>query len=206
MTTNLKIIIGVVILLIVMFFTGKCSNSPEIITKTITLPAVKGKSDTIYKLIPVTKYKLDSIIYKDSILYHDKEFDKEIVEKFTKLNSEYEKVKSYIKATEINSYTIPIEDSIIKTISNIKVRGELVSFQRDYFIKEQKVPIKIKVPKTVFKMNIGGGLMTTTDLSKFTPTANIILTNYNENHLIFQGGLDGSIQVGVSINIINFKR
>ena len=39
MNKNIKIIIGITILLILMFFVGKCSNSHETIIKTITLPA-----------------------------------------------------------------------------------------------------------------------------------------------------------------------
>lgn len=206
MNKNIKIIIGITILLILMFFVGKCSNSPETIIKTITLPAIKGNSDTIYKPISNTKIIKNNYIYKDSVIAHDKEFDKEMVDRFSKLNSEYEKIKSYIECSEINTYQVPIEDSIIKSTINVKVRGELVFLQRDYILKERKIDVDIKVPKTVFKMNAGVGLITSTNLDKLTPTANILLTNYKGNTLIFQAGLDKSIQVGISMKIFEIKR
>lgn len=206
MDRNIKIIISVVILLIIMFFVGKCSSKPDTIIKTITLPTIKGKSDTIYKPVNNTKIIEKSYIYRDSVIIHDKEFNKEMIDKFIKLNSEYDKIKAYIKSTEINTYQIPIEDSIIKSTINVKVRGELVSLQRDYQIKERKVDVEVKVPKTVFKMNAGVGLRTTTDLNELVPTINIILTNYKGNHLMFEAGLDKSIQVGVSLKLFEIKR
>lgn len=203
---NIKVVIGVLILLVIMFFIGKCSKGSETITKTIRLPAIKGKSDTIYKPVNNTKIIQKSYIYRDSVMFHDKEFDKEMADKFLKLNSDYEKIKEYVKSVEINTYQIPLEDSLIKTTSNLKVRGELISYQRDYTIKERRVDVEVKVPKTIFKMNAGVGLRTTVDLNKLVPTANVILTNYKGNHLIFEAGLDQSIQVGVSLKIFEIKR
>lgn len=203
---NIKEIAIGLLLIVFVFFLGKCTASPGVITRTIVLPAVQGKSDTIYKPGNNTKIIERNYIYRDSVIKHDKEFDEEMVNRFAKLNSEYDKIKAYIKATELNTYTIPIEDSLIKSTVNLTVRGELVSIQRDYVLKERSVDISIKVPQTKFALYGGLGLQSNIDLTNIQPTANILLENSKGNILGLQVGLDKSVQLSYSIKVFDYKR
>lgn len=199
--------IGVVLfLLIASFLFGRYSEDPDVVTRTITLKEIVTKSDTITKFTETTKKRKDSIRYKDSIIYHDKEFDKEMVDKFSKLNSEYEKLKAYISSVEKNTYSIPIETDLYKTINNIEVQGKLLSFQQDHVLKERTVSVEIPTVKTKFALYAGIGLQSTTELTSLNPSANIMFQNKNGNIVGLQYGLDKSVQVAYSIKIFDIKR
>jgi hypothetical protein len=206
MNKNIKIIVGIFLLSVVMFFAGKCSKDKDIITKVITIPAVIGSSDTLKNLKPISKILKDSIIYKDSTIYTYKEFDKNLLNKYKKLDSDYLKLKAYLESIEVNEYSIPIENEYLTTLNNFKVQGKLLNFQQDFKLKERNLEVNLPVPKTLFAMYAGVGLKSTTSLNTLQPTANIFLQNKSGNLLGIQYGLDQSIQVSYSIKIFDYKK
>jgi hypothetical protein len=199
--------IGIILfLLIASFLFGRCSEDPDVVTRTITLKEIVTKSDTIKEFIKTIKKRKDSIRYKDSIIYHDQEFDKEMVERFSKLQNEYDKIKSYISAVEKNTYSIPIETEFYKTVNNIEVQGKLLSFQQDHVLKERAVSMEIPAIKTKFALYAGIGLQSTTELTSISPSANVMFQNKNGSIVGLQYSLDKSIQITYSIKIFDIKR
>lgn len=206
MKTNISLLILVIVLLALSFTAGRCSkkcNTENIIVK---IPEVIGTFDTIKNPIPLEMGVKDSIIYKDSIIFHDREFDKEMVLKYSQLESEYDKLKAMIKAAEINYYSIPLENEFIKTVNNVKVQGRLIDFQQDFIIKEREITVPVLTEKRIFALYSGIGLKTTTLLDEIQPTANIILQNKKGNLLSLQYGLDESIQLSYSFKVFEIKR
>lgn len=157
-------IIIFIALLFVSFLLGRCSKKESM--KTITLPAIKGKSDTIFSPIPIKSVR-DSIRYKDSTIYSKAPFDKELVQNFIDTASDIDKIDQYIKAVETNEYNIPYKDDFLSIDNHVKVQGKLLSFQQDYEIKSKEIDVK-NIDKNYLLM--GTSISNTAALDKFDIT------------------------------------
>lgn len=206
---TMLIIFSVFILMFVSYQFGRCSKKPIVVIKEVMIPQIEGSSELIVDPEPLISDIKKSIIYKDSIITHDKEFDDEMVLKFAGLTSEYDKLKTYISAIENNVYSIPIDNEFYSTNNHFTIQGKLIDFKQDFIIKERKVTIDIEVPKhkeRIFSIYAGGGLKTTTSLDGLEPTMNLILQSKNGNLIGVQYGLDDSIFLSYSKRIFEYKK
>ena len=205
---NLKYYIaGGILLLILIFFVNRCSKE-EIIKEVpvkVYVPGVSGKSDTIYKPVPLISIK-DSLIYKDKILYTENPYDKELADKYISLKGETERLQVYLKTIQIKEYSIPFEDDNIKITGHFKTQGELLSTQYDYDIKPKEIIALVPQKETKLALYAGGGIGTNIDLNKVIFNAQIGIQNAKGDIYTVQYGTDKSIQVGYQFRIFNIKR
>ncbi len=205
---NLKYYItGGILLLILIFFVNRCSKE-EIIKEVpikVYIPGVSGKSDTIYKPIPLITTK-DSLVYKDKILYTENPYNKELADKYISLKEETEKLQAYLKSIQIKEYSIPFEDNNIKIIGHFKTQGELLSTHYDYDIKPREITVLVPQKETQLALYAGGGIESNTKLDKAIFNAQIGIQNKKGDIYTFQIGTDKSIQVGYQFRIFNIKK
>jgi len=170
MNTTWKIILGLAIL-VAIFFLGRCSKieqDPK--TITIEIPGKSGSSDTIYKPKPIFVHH-DSLIYKDSIIKTENPFNKELADRYTKLENDYQKAEAYLKAIQIRKYNIPFEDNLVKIDNHIEAQGEVVLFKQDYFIKPQTITAEIpskELKRDNFGVLLGARYLQNLDTEKGT--------------------------------------
>lgn len=202
---NIKYIIsGILILLLISFFTGRCSKPKETkyITVKIKTPVIKGLSQIINNPVPYEVIK-DSIIYKDSIVYKE---NLDLIDRFNKIETEKGKLEEYIKSIEINKYDIPYEDNFIKTNALITTRGDVISFQQKYEIKPQEITIQVPTKETKFALYVGGGLYNNLLLNNTVLQANLGLQNKKGDILSISYDTQQNISLGYSFRLINIKK
>lgn len=201
MQLNLKNIAIGTLILITSFFLGRCTAPVETKTVTITIPGKEGKSSVITDFVPIYKVK-DSMIYNDTVIYTENPFNKELAEKYTRLENEKDKLLAYLNSIQIRTYSIPYENDTLKIVGNIKVQGELKSVQYDWKIKSFKTDVDFKVPKPSMNLLVGGTFSNTVELDKFNFNATLGLQRKNGDLILGSYGVfDKSIQAGYLFNI-----
>lgn len=185
------------------FILGRCSkeSEKEIITQTITIPGKEGKSDTIFKPKEIFIRK-DSIVFNGDTIKTENPFNKDLADKFTKLETDKQKLEEYIKSIQTRTYMIPFEDSLVSIQNHIQAQGSILSFNQEYKIKPQEVLIKTPVNKPQSHINILAGLElgATKELNEFTPKANLFLQTKKGNlYSIGYSTQDSRIWVGTAI-------
>ena len=202
MNTNWKILLSF-ILVVIIFCLGRCSksNEKEIKTVTITTPEISGKSDTIYKPKYLTTTK-DSLIYKNSVIYTDAPFNKELADKYNQLSSESAKLKEYLKSISIHEYIVPWEDSLVKIKGTFKTQGELLSTQYEYTLKERKIVAEIPVKKPTIGFLLGSSVENNIKLDKFNLNIKTGIQRKNGDLILGSYGIiDKSIEIGYLIKL-----
>lgn len=205
---NLKYYIaGIIMILILIFFVGRCSKDDIIKTYPVKIivPGVSGKSDTINNPIPLITTK-DSLVYKDKVLYTENPYNKELANKYLSLKSETDKLHEYLKTIQIKEYSIPFEDDNIKITGHFKTQGELLSTQYDYDIKPKEIIALVPQKETKLALYAGGNVGTNIDLNKAIFNAQIGIQNAKGDIYTIQYGTDKSIQVGYQFRIFNIKK
>lgn len=205
---NLKYyIVGGILLLILIFFIGRCSKPVEVKTIPIKVqvPGISGSSDTIYKPVPLISYK-DSLVYKDTTLFTENPYNKELADKYTSLKGETERLQEYLKSIQIKEYKVPYEDEYIKITGNFKTQGELLSTQYDYDIKPREITALVPQKETKLALYAGGGIGTNLQLDKAVFNAQLGLQNAKGDIYTIQYGTDKTIQVGYQFRIFNIKK
>lgn len=196
MQLNLKNIAIGTLILITSFFLGRCTSPVETKTVTITIPEKEGKSSVITDFVPIYKVK-DSIIYNDTVIYTENPFNKELAEKYTRLENEKDKLLAYLNSIQIRTYSIPYENDTLKIVGNIKVQGELKSVQYDWKIKSFKTDVDFKVPKPSMNLLVGGSIENNIDFNKFNINAKVGLQRINGDLILGSYGFfDKSIEMG----------
>lgn len=136
-----------------MFFKGCGKEEGE--TQTITIPDKKGSFPEVKNpepnKTPQTEYKYKYLNDTDTLeIKVENPINEELMQFYL---SHKNKDSLYADAIGEREYTIPYEDSLIKTNNYIKSQGKVLSFKQDYTIKEQKV--KVTPKQTVFRL-LGG--------------------------------------------------
>lgn len=199
---HILIFIGVVILA---FFIGRCSDtSKEIVKTTVTIPEKTGSSVIITSPKPIVTTK-DSIIYKDKVITTDSPINKKLAQDYIDLEKRYsdielekERLKKYLESIQVRDYSIPVEDEFLSTTNNVKVQGELISFQQDYKIKERKVEVEVPVKKRI-ALYAGAEIGNTPELDKFIVKGNLMLQNKKGD--ILSASIDSEKRVWVGYAI-----
>lgn len=194
-------ILILIVLLLISFFVGRFTSPKEVKTVTITIPAKEGSSKVITDFVPIIKVK-DSLIYKDTLIYTENPFNKELAEKYTRLENEKDKLLAYLNSIQVRTYSIPYENDTLKIVGNIKVQGELKSVQYDWNIKSFKTDVDFKVPKPSMNLLVGGTFSNTVELDKFNFNVTLGLQRKNGDLILGSYGVfDKSIQAGYLFNI-----
>lgn len=189
-------ILVLIILLLISFFVGRFTSPKEIKTVTITIPAKKGESPIIINPKPIY-YSKDSLVYKDTLIYTENPFNKELAEKYTRLENEKDKLLAYLNSIQIRKYSVPFENDTIKITGNFEVQGELKSVKYDWKIKSFTTDVDFKVPKPTMSLLAGGSLENNIDLNNFNLNAKIGLQRINGDIIIGSYGLfNKSIEIG----------
>ena len=196
MKLSLKNIAIGILILTTFFFLGRCTAPVETKTVTITIPGKEGKSSVITDFVPIYKVK-DSLVYKDTLIYTENPFNKELAENYTRLENEKDKLLAYLNSIQIRTYSIPYENDTLKIVGNIKVQGELKSVQYDWKVKSFTTDIDFKVPKPTMKLLVGGSIENNIDFNKFNINAKVGLQRVNGDLILGSYGFfDKSIEVG----------
>lgn len=189
-------ILVLIILLLISFFVGRFTSPKEIKTVTITIPAKKGESPIIINPKPIY-YSKDSLVYKDTLIYTENPFNKELAENYTRLENEKDKLLAYLNSIQIRKYSVPFENDTIKITGNFEVQGELKSVKYDWKIKSFTTDVDFKVPKPTMSLLAGGSLENNIDLNNFNLNAKIGLQRINGDIIIGSYGLfNKSIEIG----------
>lgn len=148
---EVSIIIGF-IFMIMYFFSPKTEEIKVPIRVEVPVPVIKKEFDTIYEPKPYPVYKKGKIV---------KEIDSAYYEMYMALNDSLKKDSMLKKAITINAYKEKIEDDTITINLNMKVRGDLLSYQVGYKTKPYSIPLdttlNVKIP-TKSILFIGGGV------------------------------------------------
>lgn len=119
-----------------------------------------GQSDTIYVSIPAIPGKTDTI-YLDSIVYkkiNNKIVDSTFYHKYIEAKEEVDKLALFLEAIKIQDTTVLLADN--DTISlNVtsRTRGKLIFQYADYIIKERVIDVPIIKEEPTF-LRVNGGL------------------------------------------------
>jgi hypothetical protein len=201
MTVNLKTITIGTLILILAFFIGRWTSPKEVKTVTVTIPEKTGSSPVIINPKPIVTTK-DSLIYQDSLIYTENPYNKELADRYLKLENEKDRLIEYLNSIQIRKYSAPFENDTIKITGNIEVEGTLKNIQYDWTIKEFKTDVKFEVPEPTIKFLIGGEVSNTIDLTKFNFSPKIGIQRKNGDLILGSYGIfDKSIQVGYLINL-----
>ena len=201
MNLNIKyIIIGIVVLLI-SFFIGRWTSPTETKIIKVTIPESSGKSPIIINPKPLIQIK-DSLIYKNSLIITENPFNKELADKYTKLESEKERLIEYLNSIQIRKYEVPFENDSIKIVGNIEIQGELKSLKYDWLIKQKTLNIPVEIKKPTMNLLLGGSVSNTIKLDKFNFNANLGIQRKNGDLILGSYGVfDKSIQLGYLVNM-----
>ena len=141
-------------------------------------------------------------MYKDTIIYTENPLDKELINRYVKLESEKDKLIAYLNSIQIRKYKIPFENDTIKIIGNVEVQGELKSLNYDWTIKQKTLNIPIEIKKPTMNLLLGGSVLNSIELDKFNFNANVGIQRKNGDLILTSYGVfDKSIQVGYLINL-----
>ena len=201
MNLNIKyIIIGIVVLLI-SFFIGRWTSPTETKTVKVTIPELSGKSPIIINPKPIISIK-DSLVYKDTIIYTENPLDKELINRYVKLESEKDKLIAYLNSIQIRKYKIPFENDTIKIVGDVEVQGELKSLKYNWFIKQRIIDVPVEIKKPTMNLLLGGSISNTVDLNKFNINTNVGIQRKNGDLILGSYGVfDKSVQIGYLINL-----
>ena len=201
MNSNIKYIIIGIIILIISFFIGRWTSPKETKIIKVTIPEVSGKSPIVINPKPIISIK-DSLVYKDTIIYTENPLDKELINRYVKLESEKDKLIAYLNSIQIRKYKIPFENDSIKIVGDVEVQGELRSLKYNWTIKERKLDIPVNLKKPTMNLLFGGSVSNSIELDKFNFNANLGIQRKNGDLILGSYGiLDKSIQVGYLINL-----
>ena len=141
-------------------------------------------------------------MYKDTIIYTENPLDKELINRYVKLESEKDKLIAYLNSIQIRKYKIPFENDTIKIIGNVEVQGELKSLNYDWTIKQKTLNIPIEIKKPTMNLLLGGSVSNSIELDKFNFDANLGIQRKNGDLVLGSYGVfDKSIQVGYLVNL-----
>lgn len=194
----------IVVLLILFFFKGCGKEEGE--TQTITIPEKKGSFTEVKNpepnKPPQTEYKYKYLTDTDTLeIKVENPINEELMQFYL---AHKNKDSLYADAIGEREYTIPYEDSLIKTNNYIKSQGKVLSFKQDYTIKEQKV--KVTPKQTVFRLLGGFEIGNTKEFNDFSAKANLRFQNKQGNILSVGYDTEQRIWVGYDFSIWNVKK
>lgn len=177
------------VLIIVFFFLGRCSNNGEIVQVPIevVIPSEKGTSEVIVNPEPIKPTKGGEFKWKDKIIYTENEIDQKLAqdyvdlqEKFSGIELENERLNKVLSFIQIKDYEIPTENEFFTTINKIKVQGELKEFKQDFETKERKVTVDVPIKKKI-EFLAGVEIGAKRKMEDFTVKGNLFARTKNGN-------------------------
>lgn len=202
MNKNIYIIIGGIFLLILAFFLGRMTVDTDIKTIDVKIPEVSKTIPIVFNPKPIYKTK-DSLVYKDTTIYTEGEYNKKLAQDYLDLEKRYadmdlekERLKKYLESIQIRDYKIPYDDEFVSITNNITAQGEVLSFQQEYKLKERtvKAEVPVKVPKLA--VLVGGELGNTIQFDKFVAKGNLMIQNKKGNILSASYDTEERIWIG----------
>lgn len=201
MNVSIKYIIIGIVALLISFLIGRWTSPVETKVIKVTIPAISGISPIIINSKPLIQTR-DSLVYKDTLIITENPFNKELADKYIKLETETLRLKEYVKSIQIRKYKIPFENDSIKIVGDIEVQGELRSLKYNWTIKQQIYDIPVEIKKPTMNLLLGGSVSNTIDLNKFNINANVGIQRKNGDLILGSYGVfDKSIQVGYLVNL-----
>ena len=197
----------VLIIVLVIFLIHQCSgNDNQGEPQTKIIPEKKGSFPEVKNPEP---HKAPQIEYKYKYLTDTKTVEIEVENPINEELMQFylahkNKDSLYADAIGEREYTIPYEDSLIKTENHIKAQGKVLSFRQDYTIKEQKV--KVTPKQTVFRLLAGAEIGNTTEFDNFSAKANIKFQNKQGNIMSVGFDTEDRIWFGYDFTVWNIKR
>lgn len=197
----------IVIIALVIFSFHQCGKKDsEGETQTITIPEKKGSFPEVKNpepnKPPQTEYKYKYLTDTDTLeIKVENPINEELMQFYL---AHKNKDSLFADAIGEREYTIPYEDSLIKTNNYIKSQGKVLSFKQDYTIKEQKVKV---IPKqTVFRLLGGFEIGNTKEFNDFSAKGNLIFQNKQGNILSIGYDTEQRIWLGYDFSIWNVKK
>ena len=202
--------IGIAILLVVgSFFFGKCTaDCTEIKKVVVTTPEIKGSSPLITNPKPIIQ-KEDVYIHDKDTIHTENPYNKELADRYTKLENEKDKLQAYLNSIQVKKYTIPYEDDKVKITGDFETQGDLLSAKYNYILKPQSYELDAEVPKEkirILSINLGGGLTVTKKLDKLEPSVNLDIVGKKNNVLSLGYGTEGTYSAKYTFNVFNIKK
>lgn len=177
--TYLPYIVIAALILYIAFTAKQCGKDKD--TATVTLPAVEGKSDTIYKPVPIPqpypvyKYEVIGDNGKPKTIEVPNPINQDLLNFY--LANQNKRDSLYTDAIGEREYNIPIEDSLLLTNNYIKTQGKVLAFQQTYTIKPRK--IEVPVPKSWLRLSAGFEVGNTMQFDKFAVKGNVNVNGLN---------------------------
>lgn len=185
--------ISTIVLTIIILFLTQCEREVvEVPVKIeVPVPAVKGKTDTIY--IPKPVY----------VEVPEKGMN-ELLDKYASTMDSLERLKMYIDAITVREYNNTFENDTIKIDTWSRVRGELLAQSNDYFIKPYTIALDtvIEVQKPRFNaLFLYGGIKSSIDFKTPAFEAKLIFKNKKDNLLSIGIDTKGNVSGGYGFKL-----
>jgi len=179
----------------IILFLTQCEGKKEIIEVPVRIevpvPAIKGKTDTIYFpkpiLVEVPEQGMD-----------------ELLDAYSASIDSLERLKMYIDAITVREYNNTFEDDTIKIDTWSKVRGELLSQSNEYFIKPRTIQLDtvIEIQKPAFNaLFFYGGTKYHFGTQSVAFEAKLMFKNKRNNLLSIGVDSDGYISAGYGFKL-----
>lgn len=178
MIINKELILWVAVVVLIFFNIRQCSEKTKTKTVEVEVPEEKGSFKIDSNVINIPIIKKDSIVYrdriKDTIIYRENPFNKELEEEYIKLKNDFDRYEMFLEAIEIKAYNKHFENELFKASVTGRVQGEVISMGLDYTIKPRNVYKDIEVKN--YRWGIGVQTGVTYINQSITPYVGIGLT------------------------------
>lgn len=213
MKNNVLKIIGIIILIVGIFFIGRCSKECETKTITIKTPEIKGEFKSPEVLVPESNEIKTIIKFKDTTLVIP-QVNEELMQKYLALQNENdiakkenEQLKLYSDAIKINTYKTNFNNDDIDLTITSKTQGTLLEIKPEYIIKSKNITTEIpKEKQKVFQLNAGVYSTYSKELKTFDPGIKLDMIGKKGSVLSAGYSIEGNIMVGYSIPLLSIKK
>jgi hypothetical protein len=187
--------ITTIISIVIILFLVNCQRERDVIKVPVRIevpiPAIKGKTDTIYKPVP---YRIEvPTPVNDSLLIQ-----------YTATKDSLERLRMFVWAITVREYQTEFEDENIKIDTYSRVRGELLAQSNDYFIKPRTITVDTTLEVSVPRFNAlylyGGAKYSLIDKSAGFE-AKLVLINKKNNLLSVGLDTQGFFSAGLGFKL-----
>jgi hypothetical protein len=187
--------ITTIISIVIILFLVNCQRERDVIKVPVRIevpiPAIKSKTDTIYKPVPYRIVSPNPV--NDSLLIH-----------YTATKDSLERLRMFVWAITVREYQTEFEDENIKIDTYSRVRGELLAQSNDYFIKPRTIivdtTLEVSVPRFNALYLYGGAKYSLIDKSAGFE-AKLVLINKKNNLLSVGLDTQGYFSAGLGFKL-----
>lgn len=205
-------IIGFAILIGILL--RKCKGEPSVITQKVITKEVKGS----FKPTEPKNTVIENNYYvngKKQPLNNDK-FLQEQIDKLLAENqklielfmaqSPMQKDSIYKEAIRLNEFSQTFDDDKVKIDISGIAQGKVKTIKADYFIKPQKIDVKVKQKQRIFALKLGGEYGNSLELNKGVFKGNLEFENKKGNAYNVGYDTDDRIWLGFKFTVFDIKR